>query len=74
MTPQPKCDIREVYNALGYLRAARECLKATDHPRATDKVRRAITSTEGALRHHMNREASERRQASATVGYAVDPD
>jgi hypothetical protein len=37
--------------ALAHLRAAREALKEAEAPRATDYVRRAMKSAEGALRH-----------------------
>lgn len=37
--------------ALSKLREARELLAEADSPRATDYVRRALKSAEGALRH-----------------------
>lgn len=56
--------LHEVRIALAMLRQARDLLKSTNHPRALEKVRRAITSTAGAIRHHENRPARERRIAA----------
>jgi hypothetical protein len=38
-------------NALSHLRIARDLLKVADAPKATDKVRHAMKSAEGAERH-----------------------
>ncbi len=47
--------------AIKRLRAARDLLKKIGAKRATEKVRRAITSAEGARRHLLNRSSRERR-------------
>jgi hypothetical protein len=48
-----KDDVRryQIERALEKLRQARDMLKANGAPRAADKVRRAMKSTEGAIRH-----------------------
>lgn len=43
--------VRDVGIALAHLRAARDLLQSSDSPLALERVRLAITSTEGALRH-----------------------
>lgn len=48
---QHRLDARRVRRALDLLRLARELLKDAKAPKATAKVRLAIKSTEGALRH-----------------------
>lgn len=42
---------RNIAAALIHLQAARDLLKAAKAPRATAKVRAALTSTQGAQRH-----------------------
>ncbi len=50
-TPRNRVQIARVLLALTHLRQARELLKKAEAPKATGKVRLAISSTEGALRH-----------------------
>lgn len=48
-------DVWRVKRAIKLLRAARDELKDAQCPRATDKVRRALKSAEGAERHVRHR-------------------
>lgn len=45
-----------ISEAIAHLRAARDLLKRADAPQATDAVRRAMKSAEGALRHSQGRD------------------
>lgn len=47
--------IVDVETACRHLRAARACLSQANAPRAAQKVRHAIKSAEGALRHARHR-------------------
>ncbi len=51
---KPETARQRVELAIYHLRQARELLKEADAPKATTKVRLAITSTVGALRHAEN--------------------
>lgn len=52
-----------IREAIRLLRSARDLLKQAGAPRATDKVRKALTSTGGALRHAEVANFREERQA-----------
>jgi hypothetical protein len=47
--------VRAVHDALDYLRKARDQLTFAEAPQAAGKVRDALKSTEGALRHIQRR-------------------
>lgn len=47
--------VAHIDRALFLLECARDALKEADAPRALDKVRSALKSTEGARRHAKNR-------------------
>lgn len=51
---KPETATQRVQLAIYHLRQARGLLKEAKAPKATAKVRAAITSTEGALRHAEN--------------------
>lgn len=50
--------------ALGYLRKARQCLKLAGAPHALERVKLAISSTEGAVRHADLEPYREKRQGA----------
>ncbi len=59
--------IHRIEQALASLRDVRDLLVQTDHPRAANKVRKAISSTQGALRHERNRGLSEAQRGLTAV-------
>ena len=56
LKPASVTDVDDVREALQYLRMARDFLKSAGCPNALDRVRLAITSAGGALRHAERRE------------------
>lgn len=56
---------RWITDAIEHLRSARDLLVTADAPRAADKVRAALKSAEGALRHAHGRQY---RQTEAPQG------
>jgi len=67
MRPYAEGDVDRVRRGLQHLGKARELFKRADCPRALARVRRALYSAEGALRHVQHRRA----RASFTVGRAL---
>jgi hypothetical protein len=55
IAPASIADWNRVNRACELLREARDLLSKAKAPRATDKVRRALKSSEGALRHVQHR-------------------
>lgn len=53
--PATEQDVKDIEFAFGHLRRARELLARADAPRALERVRDALSSTEGALRHVRHR-------------------
>ncbi len=57
--------IVDVETACHHLRAARACLAQANAPRASEKVRHALKSAEGALRHAHHRLARSQDSVSS---------
>ena len=69
---KPETAIQRVQLAIYHLRQARELLKEAKAPKATAKVRLALTSTGGALRHAENEPyRAARRVARRSQTYLV---
>ncbi len=61
-TPEPGTPAEHIREALTLLRYARAHLIWGGAPRAREKVARAITSAEGALRHASRSDIADRRE------------
>lgn len=51
LKPASDSEYIDVLHAIAYLRAARDALKRSGSKRSVERVRKAIVSAEGALRH-----------------------